>query len=267
MSRIKSWFKRTPLYPVLRAMRDVFRTRSPHDRIEARDARATRRILRTLLRPDDNCIDVGAHAEDVLAECLRLAPRGTHAAVEPIPYLAAALRARFPGVEVHHAAATDTNGPLEFTVVISAPAFSGIRRRPDLAPDLPTETVRVLGMRLDDLIPPDRPIRLLKIDVEGAELGVLRGAARLLARWRPWVLFEHGSAAAVYGTTTADVFAELSRHGLSIWTLPGWIAGDPPLTCEGLIAAVASGDYWNFLAGVATGPLPTDATLPAERPE
>lgn len=45
--------------------------------------------------------------------------------------------------------------------------------------------------RLDSVLA-DRRVDVLKIDVEGAELGVLRGAAGLLAKERPIVMFESG---------------------------------------------------------------------------
>lgn len=250
MSRLKDWLKRTPLYPLLRAARHALRSPSLAERIEARDAQATDRILCRLLRPHDHCVDVGAHRGDLLAAFFRYAPHGRHVAIEPIPELAAELRDRFPDAEIHAAAATDVPGELTFRVVRSALAFSGIERRPDLPADAEVVEIRVPAVRLDDMIPTDRPVRLVKVDVEGAEGHVLRGAAGLLGRCRPWVLFEHGSASAAYGMSTDDVFAELERHGLAVWTLTGWLADEPPLGPGGFRAAVASGQYWNFLAGV-----------------
>jgi FkbM family methyltransferase len=251
MSRIKNWLKKTLLYPLLRAGWHLVRPKSRVERIERRDARHTAAILGHVLGPGGNAIDVGAHRGDVLAEFVRLSPTGRHVALEPIPEPAERLRAAFPGVAVHSAAAGDTSGTAEFQWVVTNPAFSGLRRRPDLRPEESVRTVSVPVVRIDDLVPPGLPINLMKIDVEGAELGVLRGAARVLAESRPWVLLEHGSAAAAYGTTTADVVAEFDRHRMAVWLMGEWLAGRPPLTPEGFAAAVASGDYWNFLAGPA----------------
>jgi hypothetical protein len=121
-------------------------------------------------------------------------------------------------------------------------------------PVRPQEEVRrvvIPVVRIDDLVPPDHPITVLMIDVEGAELGVLRGASRILHDNRPWVLFERGSATAVYGTTTADVVAEFCRHDMAVWLMGDWQARRPPLTSAKSAATVAAGDYWNFLAGQA----------------
>lgn len=56
---------------------------------------------------------------------------------------------------------------------------------------------RVQVKRLDDAIPSDAsPISLLKIDTEGADGLVLEGAARILAKDRPVVIYEHNPQAA-----------------------------------------------------------------------
>jgi FkbM family methyltransferase len=52
------------------------------------------------------------------------------------------------------------------------------------------ETIRVPTVRLDDEIDADKRIDLAKIDVEGHELPVLRGAASLLRTWMPPILIE-----------------------------------------------------------------------------
>jgi FkbM family methyltransferase len=251
VSRIKDWLKKTPLYPLLRAGWNAVRPRSRVERIERRDARHTSMILARILREGDNGIDVGAHRGDVLAEFVRLSPTGRHVAIEPIPELAGGLRAAFPGVAVHAAAASDAPGRAEFQWVTSNPAFSGLKQRPDLRLEETVRAVSVPVVRIDDLVPTGFPVGVMKIDVEGAELGVLRGAARVLEEARPWVLLEHGSASLAYDATTADVFAELARHTMAVWLMGDWLAGRPPLTAAAFAAAVASGDYWNFLAGPA----------------
>ena len=254
MSRFKDWLRRTHLYPVLRGGWRLVRPKSRVERLDARDSRQATAILRRVLRPGSNAIDVGAHRGDVLALLVRLSPAGWHVAVEPIPELAERLKAEFPGVTVHSAAVGDSTGTADFQWVVTNPAFSGLKRRPDLRPEETVRGVSVPVKRIDDLVPPGTSIAVLKIDVEGGELGVLRGAARVLAESRPWVLLEHGGAAAAYGSTTADVAAEFARHRMAIWLMGDWLAGRPPLTLDGLLAAVNSGEYWNFLAGPAPEP-------------
>jgi FkbM family methyltransferase len=250
MKFIRQILKRVPL---ARTMWHAVRPRSHGERLDRRDQLLTARILRRVVAADTNCIDVGAHTGEVLAELLRLAPRGRHLAVEPIPVLAEQLRARFPQVEVVHAALADEPGEAEFQWVEKNPAFSGLIARPDLRPQDRPVAIRVPLARLDDLVPPDRRIGLVKVDVEGAELGVFRGAGRILGRDRPWLLFEHGlGVAAEYGTTSAAVFAELTGHGLAVWRSDQWLDGGPPLTEAEFVATVNTGEWWNWLAGPAS---------------
>ena len=58
--------------------------------------------------------------------------------------------------------------------------------------DAGIETIQVEVDLLDNVIPPGMAIRFMKIDVEGGELGVFRGAARILRESLPVVVFEYG---------------------------------------------------------------------------
>ncbi len=60
MSRFKDWLKKTPLYPLLRAGWHLVRPKSRVERIERRDARHMASILRRVLQPGGNAIDIGA---------------------------------------------------------------------------------------------------------------------------------------------------------------------------------------------------------------
>lgn len=81
--------------------------------------------------------------------------------------------------------------------------------------------LRIATRRIDSLIQ-DGTIRVtdpvfMKIDVEGAEVSVLRGAAGLLARHRPVIYFEcQASSAERQGETPETVWAELERAGYGV---------------------------------------------------
>lgn len=211
-------------------------------RRDRRDNRHSIVAMATVLAPDSNCVDVGAHRGAFLTHMARLAPQGAHVACEPLPHLAQELRECFPAVAVHEVALSDAPGTATFNFLPTMQGFSGLR---DVAPgEHEVRELQVATARLDDLLDPELPIALIKIDVEGAELGVLEGARRTLERWRPAVLLEHGVSASSFGTTSADVHARLAAAGLRIYDMDG----DGPLSAEGVAALIRDGKRWNWLA-------------------
>jgi FkbM family methyltransferase len=221
---------------------------APTTRRVLRDEHAMRVVLATALRRDGNAIDVGANNGDTLAMILAVAPEGRHIAYEPIPELAQRLAARHPGVDVRNAACSDEAGSAEFTHVLNAPAMSGLRQRQDLPAHAgAVERITVRLEKLDDALPEGFVPSLVKIDVEGAELHVMRGAAETLARHRPYVLFEHGIGGAdLYGSEPGEVFDLLDGAGLRIFDLEG----EGPYSRD-RFEAVFPEPVWNFLAAPA----------------
>jgi FkbM family methyltransferase len=215
-------------------------------RREARDRHAMSVLLAATLSRDAHTVDVGAHSGTVLREIVRCAPAGRHIAYEPIPELAAQLRTEFPAVTVRNAALSDENGQASFVHVDSAPEFSGLRERDYHGfADVAKHHITVRTERLDDSLPEAFAPAFIKIDVEGAELLVLRGARETIRRWRPTLVFEHGIGAADhYGTGPADVYDLLvDELDMRIFDLDG--AGPyTRRTFEDIFAE----PLWNFLA-------------------
>jgi FkbM family methyltransferase len=214
-------------------------------RRDRRDNSQLRAILAATLSLDSNCVDVGANVGGLLEEIVRLSPSGQHVAFEPIPELARDLAERFPSVDVHKLALSDRAGWTEFIHVTSHPGYSGLRERTYPRRER-IERIEVEVARLDDLLPTHYEPRLIKIDVEGGELGVLRGARDTIRRHRPLVIFEHGLGAADhYGTRPDDVWDLLCEDlGLRIFDLDG----DGPYSRDEFAQAFAAGERWNYLA-------------------
>lgn len=207
-----------------------------------RDHRHIRLLLSFLLTPEANCIDVGAYEGLVLAEMVRLAPRGHHIAYEPLPDRAEALRRRFPDVEVRQRAVSDAGRSTVFHRGREHPAYSGL-----LPPDgdnAQAEPFELQTESLDEALPPRYRPTLIKIDVEGAEEQVLTGAARTLAEHRPTVILEHGAAARLFGTTTRRIFELLSGAGLRVFDIDG--AG--PYDATAMERIVAEDKLWTWFA-------------------
>lgn len=213
---------------------------------DRRDHEALATIFAAVLAEDGNAVDVGAHAGAVLDDLLRIAPRGRHVAFEPLPDLAAALQRRLPDVDVRAVALSDTTGTATFAHVLDRPGWSGLRARP--TPDgaaARVASITVPTQRLDDALPADHAPRLVKVDVEGAELQVLEGARRTLAAHRPVVVLEHGVGSADhYGTRPEDVHDLLTGLDYRIFGLQG----QGPFDRAAFAAAFHAATLVNFLA-------------------
>lgn len=241
----------------LRSARDRFRATNLASRVRFRGARAadydaqTETVLLRVLGRDSNCVDVGCHRGSILDMMLRRAPDGHHIGVEPLPELAERLRTKYEGrsnVEICEVALADEPGAATFQHVVTNSAYSGLRRREYPGPE-EVDQITVHCRRLDDLVPAERRVAFVKIDVEGAELGVLRGAAELLRRDRPFVVFEHGlGAAEFYGTTPDRVWDLLDDCGLRVSLLADWLTSRPPLDRPAFLGQYESRANYYFLA-------------------
>jgi FkbM family methyltransferase len=166
-------------------------------------------VLRSTLRPGDVFVDVGANVGHLtLAASSMVGPQGLVFSLEPHPKTVHYLRGnvafnRAENVRVIHAAAGESDGATHFT-----------SQRSDDLNFVSDRGIRVPLVTLDSVLPP-LPIRLLKVDVEGAELMVLKGAAETLARTE-FIYFEaYEKFAKRFGYSTSQVFAFLRDCGFT----------------------------------------------------
>jgi FkbM family methyltransferase len=215
-----------------------------------RDDETLTEILRRILKPDDNCVDVGCNLGQILEQIVSLAPKGRHFAFEALPSLASEVARRFPTVTVSAVAISDENGTTSYRHVVNDPGYSGMRERRYDRPDPIIETITVPMRRLDGVLPADLLVRFIKIDVEGAELQVLRGAEGTIRAARPFVYFEHGRGGSEYYGTTPELIHRFlcTDCGLQIWRPSDWILGQAPLDVAAFRQAYERGDVWNYLA-------------------
>lgn len=232
LADLKYEFIRTPLEEPLLRLRHALgwfdRQRHPELREIHREEERIARIVRRVLRQDTSCLDIGAHYGSMLSRICRTAPGGRHLAFEAIPGKVKFLRRKFPEVDVRQLALSDRAGRTRFFVCESRSGFSSLARparREATAIDAETA-------RLDDVVPADRTFGFVKIDVEGAELLVLRGATRTLARDRPVILFECGPGGpSAFGYRPEDLHDHLcGSAGYSVFTLAGFLEREAPVT-------------------------------------
>jgi FkbM family methyltransferase len=188
-------------------------------------------VMRRVLRRDSNAIDVGAFEGGMLSHMARFAPRGTHFAFEPLEDRYEGLVRAFPSARVYPYAVGESPGEAVFHRAVRHPALSGLRRR-DLGPEEAIQDVTVTVETLDRIIPEDLPISLVKIDVEGGELGVFRGGIGTLRRSRPVIVFECGLGGANwFGSEPEQIYdCVAAAIGLRISLLDAWLSGGAPLT-------------------------------------
>jgi FkbM family methyltransferase len=183
--------------------------------------RDTKKILKYLLKSNSNTVDVGCHKGEVMMEILKFSPQGKHFGIEPIPFLAADLRKKLPtNCTVFEVALNETgNEELEFVWVKSNPAYSGLKERSYERIE-ETEKIKVKTARLDELINENLKIDFIKIDVEGGEMGVIKGSEKILIRNKPVIIFEHGLGASdKYGTKPEVLFDYLNNLNYKISTM------------------------------------------------
>jgi len=157
------------------------------------------RLARELVRPGNTVWDVGANVGLFAAAASYLAgSAGSILAIEADAWLAGLVRrsarslpaAQAP-IEVLSVAVADTVGIADFHLANRGRATNHLA---SVAGSTQTGGVRavqkVVTVTLDWLLGWFPPPRLIKLDVEGAELACLLGAERLLARERPTLLCE-----------------------------------------------------------------------------
>ncbi len=175
-------------------------------------------LLASRLRAGDQVLDVGAHAGQYAILCAALVGQtGRVVAFEPDPHarrLLAGNIALNPGIvppTVESLAASDTNGQ---AVLMS----KGGNANSSLAAAVPgtaqLETIAVTTVRLDDYIAQHglKPT-WAKIDTEGAEIRVLRGARKLLAGGCNILVELHPYAWAAFGDGFEEMRAMVSASG------------------------------------------------------
>lgn len=207
-------------------------------------------LLKKVLPPDANCIDIGAHTADILRKLVKYAPQGQHYAFEPIPWLYKDLQKNFGDkVKVMELALSDTLGTATFYAYRNRPAVSGLKQRQFENENYAMEKIDVKVETLDHIIPKDLPIHLIKIDVEGAELQVLRGGIEILKKYKPIVLFEFGLGGSEhYGATPQKMFELLEECGLSISTLEYYLKARPPFSKEEFVGQYEKKYNYFFIA-------------------
>jgi FkbM family methyltransferase len=205
-------------------------------------------ILRLLpLLADVHVVEVGANIGASLVPRARDFPRFTFHCVEPVPEFFALLRenaASFSAenVRLYNKAITEAEGArveihTQLGTAGALPTYDGHRQ---------VGTVVLKGTTIDELFP-YLPISLIKIDTDGFELSVLKGARQTLVRCRPWIFMEyHPDVMLAAGTKPQEVnnyLRNLSYPRIRIWDTFGRFLFETK-SYDDLLTAAQSATYY-----------------------
>ncbi len=191
--------------------------------------RQTKAVLNKVCKSDSICIDVGCFRGDILKAMMNAAPQARHKAFEPVPGQFTLIKRLYGDqVDIYPYALGNTNDKTTFHHVVSNPTYSGLQQRVYKGEETINE-INVEVRRMDDVIKPEIPVSVIKIDVEGGELDVLKGAERLLQKWHPYIIFEHGIGGAdKYGVKPGDVHDFLvDKLGYTVCLMGDFLKGRP----------------------------------------
>jgi FkbM family methyltransferase len=181
----------------------------------------TTRVIRGLLSPGQVMIDVGANIGYFsMVGARAVGAQGRVVAFEPAAGVRDALQKNLRlnaigNVEVRDEALAARSGTIEFfTGPEHDTGLASLRELPGSARTL------VKQVRFDEIWQSDKPVTLIKIDVEGAETAVLEGMERCLARDSPHLIVEvTDEYLRGMGSSAASLVTLLQRHGYSMFRI------------------------------------------------
>ena len=208
-----------------------------------------KKIMRIVLEEDSSFIDVGCHRGYFLIEANKFAPSGSHIGFEPIPDIYNNVITTLGGVnDIRQLGISDERGETTFNYVKSNPLYSGIKKRSYPG----KESIEELIIKVDTLdhqLFQSPRVDLIKIDVEGAELNVLKGGINTITKFNPVIVFEYELGASdVYGVTPAEIWSFFDKVKYSIYTLKNFINNPLPLSFARFTEIYNSNDEHFFVA-------------------
>jgi FkbM family methyltransferase len=188
-----------------------------------RDQRAEIRSLIEAAGPNDIAVDVGANKGSHILWLSRAVPYGRVVAFEPQPALADYLRRavsalNLKNVIIESAAVSDHKGTMSLHIPCKGDS-PGASLEMAVASREACRDVEVPVVTLDEYFKDaDARVSAIKVDVEGHELSVFRGAKEILRRHSPTLVFEcenrHISSGSVF--TVLDYLSSFGYDGSCI---------------------------------------------------
>lgn len=209
----------------------------------------TTAFFEEVLAPGDVLVDIGANIGYFARIGAKLVgEQGTVHAFEPMPEALRVLKENIkgiPNIQLHEVALSAEQGTGEFSVNKHGDT-SSLGRHPGAL-----RTIRVSIDTLNNVLQTANRIDVIKIDVEGYELEVLRGAKKVLARHKPLLYFEFIPDYTTKRLISIDDFRALLEpldYTLS-WMNPEYPAGNMTSdTPSWYVIGIPAGSRWSVLA-------------------
>ncbi len=204
MPNLVSWLSRDSQHFLVRGLKARFLAQ----RIEFN-------LIRRHLRPTDTVCDIGANKGSFVFWLSRWCRRGKVVAFEPQPQFAELLgrlarTLELDNVTIEQKAVFSKAGQADLFVPKGHSPGASLVSKTAGASNF--ETISVPMVRLDDHFARGERITFIKVDVEGAEFEVFKGAERILREQSPLIIFECENRH-LNGARVEDVFAYLSGLG------------------------------------------------------
>ncbi len=185
-----------------------------------RDQKIELKTLVNALKPDDVAVDVGCNKGSYLWALSRAVPKGRVVAFEPQPLLVeylnkACFESGLNNVLIEGKGVSDRNDVLSLAVPGGQATSPGASFEDAVKKRESVQAYDVETIKLDDYFNNEaKHIGAIKIDVEGHELAVIRGAQHILSRHRPIVVCESEQRHMSQGHVT-DLFELMEKIGYS----------------------------------------------------
>lgn len=129
----------------------------------------------------------------------------------------------YDAVRIFPYALSNYNGKSEFVVNLAAPEESGLQERIYNDPEAKSLKLIPVQVRcLDDLTTGLQRIDYMKIDAEGAEIDIIKGAKKTLHKHKPILSIEYGmSSYTAYGYTRTSLFEVINEIEYTLCDLFG----------------------------------------------
>lgn len=203
-----------------------------------------------LTDPGETCADVGANigfATSVFAA--RLRSSGQVWCFEPIPNVLTELEFNVEAwrllstveFRIWPVALSDADGPMSIHLPTYFADNQGTASLEPLSAAAHARSLTIRAHRLDSILDPSNRLGVMKVDVEGAEARVFRGASKALSeqRIRDIIFEEHRKP-------PTEPFEILIAHGFTIWRVTR--GGDGPMLSDFSAPAEDNLDSPTFLA-------------------